>query len=92
MGFIVFGNYLPKFPSPWPVRTEPFDWQGVHRFCGWVFLLGGVAVTAAWLLLPAAQAAQAGSSVVVAIAVLAVGRKFVSLATRGRSSAPSDAR
>ena len=91
VGLMVFGNYLPKFASPWTVRAEPFEWQRVHRFCGWVFLLGGAAVTSAWLSLPLDQAAKAGSLLLPGIAVLAVGRKLVSLAAHGRSS-PFEAR
>jgi hypothetical protein len=92
VGLMLFGNYLPKFPSPWMLGTEPFDWQRVHRFCGWVFLSAGAAITAAWLLLPFSSAGEVGEAVLVGTAVLAVGRKFFSLATRGRGSLPSEGR
>lgn len=91
VGLMVFGNYLPKFPSPWQIRTEPFDWQRVHRFCGWVFLAGGTAMTAAWSLLPLARAREVAPAIFLGIAVLAVGRKFISLATHGRRSSTSEA-
>lgn len=92
VGLMVFGNYLPKLASPWTVTAEPFDWQRVHRFCGWVFLAGGTAVMAASLLLPLARASQVSQALLPGIAVLAVGRKFLSLATHGRRSLPSATR
>lgn len=92
VGLILFGNYLPKFSSPWTLGTEPFDWQRVHRFCGWVCLSGGTAVTAAWLLLPLPAAGEVVQAVLVGTVVLAVGRKFISLATQRRRSLPSETR
>jgi hypothetical protein len=91
VGFMVFGNFLPKFPSPWTLGSEPFDWQRVHRFAGVVFLAGGAAATAAWLLLPVPQAARYGTAAIVTAAALGVGRKLISLARHARPN-PSRAR
>lgn len=35
-GMVIWGNYLPKGLSPWRVEDEPFNWQRVHQFVGWV--------------------------------------------------------
>ncbi len=78
---VYFGNTLPKLQSPWSMTSEPFDWQRVHRFVGWVCLVGGIATIALWLSLPLASAYTAGRIVMAAVAVLALGRKFFSLAT-----------
>ncbi|HXI02158.1 MAG TPA: hypothetical protein VNI57_03180, partial [Candidatus Saccharimonadales bacterium] len=52
VGMVLVGNSLPKLLSPWSVSEEPFDWQRVHRFCGWVATFGGTACIGAWLTLP----------------------------------------
>ena len=82
----VWGNLLPKLMSPWQAEDEPFDWQRVHRFVGWVFTLGGFGVVLAWLALPPQSAKTASTAVVATAAVLGVGRKLVSLASPGRGS------
>ena len=51
-GMAIWGNYLPKTLSPWNVEEAPFDWQRVHRFGGWTFSIGGVALVLVWLTLP----------------------------------------
>ena len=43
----VWGNYLPLM-SPWQPGEEPFDWQRVHRFVGWVFTIGGIVTMLTW--------------------------------------------
>jgi predicted ABC-type sugar transport system permease subunit len=77
----LLGNYLPKLVSPWSLRDEPFDWQGVHRFGGWLCLTVGVAVVVCWLALPVGSARSATSSLILTMAVLLLGRKLYSLAT-----------
>ena len=77
----LLGNYLPKLVSPWSLRDEPFDWQGVHRFGGWLCLTVGVAVVVCWLALPVGAARSATSSLILTMAVLLLGRKLYSLAT-----------
>ncbi len=81
VGLVVWGNYLPKVVSPWRREDEPFDWQRVHRFVGWLAVLGGLFVTGAWLFLPLAQAKPAAMTTIIAVTVLAVGRKLISLAS-----------
>ncbi|MCF3651519.1 hypothetical protein [Synoicihabitans lomoniglobus] len=86
--FVVLGNFLPKLASPWRLTEEPFDWQGVHRFCGRVFMFAGTVVVWVWLAWPAEAASEAATVAFVSSAVLCVGRKFYSLAT-WRGSTPS---
>jgi hypothetical protein len=76
-----FGNFLPKLISPWPRGDEAFDWQGVHRFVGWILVLTGIAITVAWLALPIVEAARATMVLTLLACVLCLGRKIHSLAT-----------
>lgn len=89
-GLAFFGNYLPKLVSPWTLENEPFDWQGVHRFCGHAFFFSGSACAIFWLMLPVYQAKLATAALFLVVAVAAVVRKFYSLATwqRHRDSLP----
>lgn len=77
----VWGNFLPKLLSPWSPRDEPFDWQGVHRFCGWAAALSGTAYAVVWLCMPIARAKPLAAGTVATFVVLALGRKLLSLAT-----------
>jgi hypothetical protein len=77
----IWGNYLPKLLSPWPAEGEPFAWQRVHRFAGWVFSMVGVGIVLAWLTLPIALADRVGEGLILAAVVLAIGRKLYSVAT-----------
>ncbi|MDX1396454.1 MAG: hypothetical protein R3195_18880 [Gemmatimonadota bacterium] len=81
-GLIVFGNHLPTLRSPWSTRTQPFDWQRVHRFAGWALVLGGVGICLLWLALPVAAAARATGQLLALVMILAVGRKAVSVVAR----------
>jgi hypothetical protein len=80
---VVWGNYLPKLVSPWRSGEEPFDWQGVHQFAGRVAMLAGAAVIACWMALPVHTAGRASRLILLPLAVLLVGRKLISLATKG---------
>jgi hypothetical protein len=82
-GFLlaIWGNYLPRLLSPWSREEQPFDWQGVHRFVGWIATISGAGVTIVWLALPEASARPASIAMVITFAVLALGRKLVSIAT-----------
>ena len=86
-----WGNYLPKVLSPWKREEEPFDWQGVHRFCGWVSALSGLALVPAWLFLPLERAGLVGKALVITMVVLCVGRKWLSLATHTPPRVPDSA-
>lgn len=88
---VYFGNNLPKIRSPWTLEAEPFHWQRVHRFAGWVCLLGGAATTAIWLFLPLRQAHDLARVVVLVVAVLTLARKLFSLATHDPGRVPSGA-
>ncbi len=77
----VWGNYLPKLLSPWPAESEPFAWQRVHRFVGWVSSMVGVGIIAAWLALPVERAEHIGEGLILTAGLLAVGCKLYSLAT-----------
>jgi uncharacterized membrane protein len=87
----VMGNYIPKLPSPWSHREEPFDWQGVHRFTGFVFMLVGVACFVAWVLLPVVEARAFMRTALLVMAVIVVLRKWYSVLTwqNKRDSVPS---
>jgi hypothetical protein len=80
----IWGNYLPKLLSPWPTEGEPFAWQRVHRFAGWVLSMVGVGIILAWLTLPIALADRVGEGLILAAVVLAIGRKLYSVATHHR--------
>ena len=77
----LWGNYLPKLLSPWILEDEPFDWQGVHRFVGWVATLGGTAIVLVWIALPLARAGAWSRGIVAVWALLGLGRKLYSIAT-----------
>jgi hypothetical protein len=81
-GLALAGNYLPKLLSPWRVGTEPFDWQSVHRFGGWLLMLGGLAMVAASLVLPVADAKVGSVKIFGIVALAVVGRKVISLMSR----------
>ncbi len=87
-GLAVFGNYLPKLLSPWSVSDQPFNWQRVHRFAGWVFMLGGITIVTIWMVLPVDGARFLSRRVLLVALVLVVGRKMISLATHP-SGAPA---
>jgi hypothetical protein len=86
VGLLIWGNHLPKLVSPWDYGEEPFDWQGVHRFCGWVAATGGLVVSAAWLALPISEARPVTMIVTMAVTVLMLGCKLTSLATHAPST------
>lgn len=51
--FIIIGNYLPKCKQnytigikvPWALNSEE-NWNKTHRFAGWLWVIGGLAMTA----------------------------------------------
>ena len=77
----IWGNYLPKLLSPWPTEIEPFAWQRVHRFVGWVCSLVGVGIIVSWLTLPIGLAERVSEGLMLAGVLLAIARKLYSLAT-----------
>ena len=82
----IWGNYLPKLLSPWPTEDEPFAWQRVHRFAGWVFSMVGVGIVVAWLTLPVERAASLSEGLILAGVLLAIARKLYSVATHRPST------
>jgi hypothetical protein len=80
----VWGNALPKLLSPWGYDEQPFDWQGVHRFVGWLAALSGIGVAVAWVVLPVALAVRISTALFLTFAILAVGRKLASVAGRSQ--------
>lgn len=92
-GILAFGNYLPKLLSPWLASEEPFDWQGVHRFVGRLFVLGGVATIGFWIALPIPSARTATVATMLTVALLAIVRKVASIVSHARPTAsPGDPR
>jgi len=92
-GFLLFGNYLPKLLSPWSRVDEPFDWQGVHRFVGKLFVLGGAVTVVAWLALPVQDAAAAARAMMITVALFAIFRKVLSFVERsGPTASPGEPR
>ena len=88
IGMVLWGNYLPKGLSPWSVADEPFDWQRVHRFVGWVASLGGVALVTVQLALPLEQARLAMFGIIATVCVLMGGRKLMSVVAYSRRQPP----
>ena len=88
LGLAIWGNYLPKLLSPWNREDEPFDWQQVHRFAGWVASLGGIGLLIVWLTFPLDVAGPATRSITIVVAVLGIGRKLISLAAYSRRQPP----
>ena len=88
----IWGNYLPKAPSPWSEEEEWFDWQRVHRFAGWVASLSGIALVVVWLVLPVATAKIVTIGITATFVVLGVGRKFISVAAYSRRQPPTSPR
>ena len=86
VAWTIWGNYLPKLLSPWPTASEPFAWQRVHRFVGWVFSMVGVGISLAWLTLPIELADRVGEGLILAAVLLAIARKLYSVATHHRPS------
>jgi hypothetical protein len=84
----VWGNFLPKLLSPWPHGQQPFDWQRVHRFAGWVATLSGIAVAFVWLALSLDAAKPASGGILLTFCVLVIGRKLFSLAKPPRHQPP----
>jgi uncharacterized membrane protein len=76
---LVWGNHLPKLMSPWRLESEPFDWQGVHRFVGRVFAVAGVALMLVWATLPTAAAESAEVFIWLPAIGVSLGRKLVSV-------------
>ncbi len=85
-GLTVWGNLLPTLASPWSLEEQPFAWQQVHRFVGWVATLSGIALFLVWLVLPVGQARAASAVILGACFVLALGRKLVSVVARFRAT------
>ena len=64
--FLVVGNYMPKCKQnytigikiPWTLNSEE-NWNKTHRFAGWLWVIGGIFITATslfsliWISLPA---------------------------------------
>ncbi len=88
IGLAIWGNYLPKLISPWGMVEEPFDWQRVHRFTGWVSLLSGSAVTLVWLTLPMDAARTIATVLTVTFIVAVIGRKMMSVSGYSRRHTP----
>jgi hypothetical protein len=85
----IWGNYLPKILSPWRVEDQPFEWQKVHRFAGWVVSLAGVSMVVVWFVLPLEQAKSASGIIVGTAFSLAIGRKLVSVVGAFRNHLPA---
>lgn len=89
LAWALLGNYLPKLLSPWSVEEQPFEWQRVHRFAGWVIVAAGLVVAGAWLTLPVADARVAAKAALGGAFLLAVGRKAISVFVSSRRAAPA---
>lgn len=74
----VGGNFLPKLMSPWTLEQEPFDWQRVRRFGGWLAVLAGVVTAAAWVTRPEETARAVTAAAVGTVLALTIAYKLVS--------------
>ena len=88
-GLAIWGNFLPTVASPWSLAEQPFDWQRVHRFVGWIAALSGIALMAVWLSLPMEEARAASAWIIGPFVVLSLGRKLVSLLAAGPRTSPA---
>ena len=86
--FAIWGNYVPKVLSPWSEEEQWFDWQRVHRFVGWLASLSGVGLVVVWLAFPLPGARLTTLGICVALCVLGVGRKLISVAEYSRRQPP----
>jgi len=77
--FALWGNHLPKLMSPWSLDSEPFDWQGVHRFVGRVAVAAGVGLILVWSTQPIDRAEGATDFMVLTGCGLALGYKAISV-------------
>ena len=89
MSIAIWGNFLPTVASPWSLEAQPFDWQRVHRFVGWIAALSGIALMAVWLSLPMEEARAASAWIIGPFVVLSLGRKLVSLLAAGPGTSPA---
>jgi hypothetical protein len=89
LGLAVWGNYLPKVLSPWNREDEPFNWQSVHHFCGWLASFSGMALIWVWLAVPVERAARLSGLILLVFAALALGRKALSVATHSPGTTPT---
>ncbi len=85
-GLTIWGNLLPTVGSPWTFEEQPFAWQRVHRFVGWVAMLSGIALVCVWVVLPVEEARVATARILAACFVLALGRKLVSVVASFRAT------
>jgi hypothetical protein len=77
----VGGNFLPKLMSPWTLEEEPFDWQRVRRFGGWLAVLAGVVTAAAWATRPEETARGVTAAAVGTVLALTIAYKLISRVT-----------
>jgi len=74
---VATGNTLPKTLTPLSMlRCDAGRAQAFHRFAGWTWVLAGLAVSAAWLVLPI-DAAQTITLVVLPACMLAIAGRAV---------------
>ena len=85
-GLAIWGNYLPKLISPWSADEEPFDWQRVHHFVGWLATFSGLTLVVVWLVAPIDTARPTAFWITIAFVTLALGSKLLSLMTSSQSS------
>ena len=79
VGLTIWGNLLPTLASPWSLEEQPFAWQRVHRFVGWVATLSGIGLVGVWLALPVEEARSATGWILGVCFTLALVRKLVSV-------------
>lgn len=92
--FAVLGNYVSKVPrnffigirTPWTLADEDV-WFRTHRFGGRVFVVAGIVIALAGLVLDGARLAPVLVATVVATVLLTVGYSFVAW-RRVRDAAP----
>jgi hypothetical protein len=69
--FLVFtGNAMPKMLTPLSTHCDGGKAQAFQRFFGWVWVLGGLGFTIAWLVLPLEIANGVGMTCMIAAMVI----------------------
>lgn len=84
---VVTGNTIPKrLASLACLNVEPARVQAFYRLAGWIWVLTGLAIGVAWILLPS-RAAGSATLVIVPVGITLVGYRWIRLYAARRPAA-----